>query len=98
MPTMTRIFSDPFLFADMSKIIDRIRVAREEKETVGIFGDYDADGITSSVILRKVLQRLDLPVIPLYSDKLTEGHGFTRMRSMPLSGRERNSCLRSTAA
>ena len=76
MPNYDTDLHDPFLFADMSKIIDRIRVARERKETVGIFGDYDADGITSSVILRKVLQRLDLSVIPYIPDKLTEGHGL----------------------
>lgn len=67
---------DPFLFADMRKLVDRIRLARERKETIGVFGDYDADGITSSVILRRVLERLGLSVVPYIPDKLTEGHGL----------------------
>jgi single-stranded-DNA-specific exonuclease len=67
---------DPFLFADMQKLVDRVRKAKEKSEKVGVFGDYDADGITSSVILRRVLERLGLTVVPYIPDKLTEGHGL----------------------
>ncbi len=67
---------DPFLFSDMRKLVDRVRQAKEKKEKIGVFGDYDADGITSSVILRKVLERLGLVVAPYIPDKLTEGHGL----------------------
>ncbi len=75
-PNYDTDLADPFLFADMQKLVDRVGKAREEKEKVGIFGDYDADGITSSVVLRKVLERLGLAVIPYIPDKLTEGHGL----------------------
>lgn len=67
---------DPFLFADMRKLVDRVGRAREKKETIGVFGDYDADGITSSVLLRRTLERLGLVVAPYIPDKLTEGHGL----------------------
>lgn len=60
----------------MQKLVDRIRLALDRKETVGVFGDYDADGVTSSVILRRVLERLGLAVVPYIPDKLTEGHGL----------------------
>lgn len=76
MPNYDTDLHDPFLFDDMRKLVDRIGVAREKKETVGVFGDYDADGITSSVILRRTLERLGLSVIPYIPDKLTEGHGL----------------------
>lgn len=67
---------DPFLFADMRKLVDRVGEAREKRETIGVFGDYDADGITSSVLLRRALERLGLVVAPYIPDKLTEGHGL----------------------
>lgn len=67
---------DPFLFADMRLLVDRVGRARERKEKIGVFGDYDADGITSSVILRRALERLGLSVAPYIPDKLTEGHGL----------------------
>lgn len=67
---------DPFLFSDMRKLVDRVGRAREKKETIGVFGDYDADGITSSVLLRQTLERLGLVVAPYIPDKLTEGHGL----------------------
>jgi single-stranded-DNA-specific exonuclease len=80
-PNYDTDLADPFLFADMQKLVDRVGKAREEKEKVGIFGDYDADGITSSVVLRKVLERLGLAVIPYIPDKLTEGHGLHPKRA-----------------
>lgn len=76
MPNYDTDLHDPFLFADMQKLVDRIRLALDRKETVGVFGDYDADGVTSSVILRRVLERLGLAVVPYIPDKLTEGHGL----------------------
>lgn len=42
---------DPFLILDMQKSIDRIISAVEKKESILIFGDYDADGVTGSTIL-----------------------------------------------
>ncbi|MGB2791454.1 MAG: single-stranded-DNA-specific exonuclease RecJ [Candidatus Moraniibacteriota bacterium] len=77
-PNYDTDLGNPFLFDDMQKIVDRIGIARERHEKVGVFGDYDADGITSSVILRRVLERLGISVIPYIPDKLTEGHGLHR--------------------
>ncbi len=67
---------DPFLFSDMEKIISRVGRAIDKSERVGVFGDYDADGVTSSAILRRGLERLGLQVSPYIPDKLTEGHGL----------------------
>jgi single-stranded DNA-specific DHH superfamily exonuclease len=42
---------NPFLFKEMDDVVDRLVAARDEAEQVLVFGDRDADGITSTVIL-----------------------------------------------
>jgi single-stranded-DNA-specific exonuclease len=51
---------DPFLFNDMSKAVDRIWQAIENKEKILIHGDYDADGVTSSAIIYKAISAIDI--------------------------------------
>ena len=48
-------FHDPFLMPDMKKAVDRIKKAIEASEKIIIYGDYDADGITSITVLKKFL-------------------------------------------
>ena len=43
--------SDPYVLPDMDRAVDRILAAAEEGERVGVFGDYDADGVTASAVL-----------------------------------------------
>ncbi len=75
-PDYDRDLHDPFLFRDMDKIVERVRLARERREPVGVFGDYDVDGVTSASIMRTVLEALGLPVTVYIPDKITEGHGL----------------------
>ncbi len=49
---------DPFLFKDMERAVRRIFDALKNGEKITIFGDYDADGVTASVVLKKVLEKL----------------------------------------
>ncbi|MFH0857047.1 MAG: DHH family phosphoesterase [bacterium] len=49
---------DPFLFRDMEKAVKRIFEALKKNEKITIFGDYDADGVTSAVLLKKVLEEI----------------------------------------
>lgn len=49
---------DPFFFRDMGKAVDRIFTAIMNSEKITIFGDYDADGVTSTVLLKKVLEEI----------------------------------------
>ncbi len=46
-----RYLHNPFLFASMEDAVDRIYDAKDEGEKVLIFGDRDADGITSTTLL-----------------------------------------------
>lgn len=67
---------DPFLFAHMERVIARIAQAKEKKEKIMIFGDYDADGVTSSAILREALLDFGLEVAVYIPDKKSEGYGM----------------------
>src|SRR5687767_7043163 len=49
---------DPLLLADMRVAVDRILGAIARKERIAIHGDYDVDGITSTVILRRALEMM----------------------------------------
>lgn len=75
-PNFDRDLHDPFLFSQMQKVVDRIGEAKSRGETVGIFGDYDADGVTSSVIIHEVLVALNIPVVVYIPEKIHEGHGL----------------------
>lgn len=78
-PNFDRDIHDPFLFADMEKVAARIGEARKNLETVGVFGDFDADGVTSSVIMREALQAVGVPVEVYIPEKVNEGHGFNEL-------------------
>ncbi|NTW45778.1 MAG: single-stranded-DNA-specific exonuclease RecJ [Candidatus Moranbacteria bacterium] len=77
LPDYDRGLHDPFLFRSMRRVMDRLRSARDAGEQVGIFGDFDADGITSSVLLREALTKIGVPVTTYIPDKHAEGHGLS---------------------
>src|SRR6185503_2120725 len=54
---------DPMRLADMRVAVDRIMAAIARKERIAIHGDYDVDGVTSTVILRRALELLGGNVI-----------------------------------
>ncbi|CAM3939462.1 single-stranded-DNA-specific exonuclease RecJ [Lederbergia lenta] len=68
-------FHDPFLFEDMSISTSRIKKAIEKEEPILIFGDYDADGVTSTSILMTTLQELGANVSYYIPNRFTEGYG-----------------------
>jgi single-stranded-DNA-specific exonuclease len=70
--------NDPFLFRDMEKVVERIKKARDKKEKVAIFGDYDADGVTASIIMKEVLDDLGIDSFVYIPDKNIEGYGMNR--------------------
>jgi single-stranded-DNA-specific exonuclease len=70
-------FHDPFLFNDMEKAVDRIMKAVHGNELISIYGDYDVDGITATVILYKTLKQLGAQCSYYLPNRLTEGYGMS---------------------
>ncbi|MEQ1849634.1 MAG: DHH family phosphoesterase [Candidatus Peribacteraceae bacterium] len=68
--------SDPLLFPDMEKAIARVEKAIRAKEVIGIFGDYDADGVTGTAILVRALRRRGVDPVVHLPDRMKEGYGM----------------------
>ncbi len=69
---------DPFTFMDMDLAVDRISRALDEQEPIAIFGDYDADGITATVLLYTYLRDRGANVCYLLPQRDGEGYGLHR--------------------
>ena len=67
---------DPFRLADMGVAVDRILAAIARHERVAIHGDYDVDGVTSTVILRRALELLGADVVHYIPERLRDGYGL----------------------
>ena len=74
-PTLEHL-NDPFRLADMDKAIPRIERALAQREKIAIHGDYDVDGITSTVILRRALEMLGGNVIHFLPERMRDGYGL----------------------
>jgi single-stranded-DNA-specific exonuclease len=67
---------DPFALAGMQPAVDRILRAIERRERIAIHGDYDVDGVTSTVILRRALELLGADVTHFIPERLRDGYGL----------------------
>jgi single-stranded-DNA-specific exonuclease len=67
---------DPFLLADMDRAVTRLERAVASGERIAVHGDYDVDGITSTVILRRALEMLGGKVIHFIPERLRDGYGL----------------------
>jgi single-stranded-DNA-specific exonuclease len=67
---------DPLLLADMAPALDRTLTALARREKIAIHGDYDVDGITSTVILRRALELLGADVVHFIPERLRDGYGL----------------------
>ena len=72
----TARLSDPLLFPDMAKAVARIRRAMDTREVIGIFGDYDADGITGTAQLMRAFRRHGLEPVVHLPHRALEGYGM----------------------
>jgi len=78
---------DPFLISDMEKAVTRILSAREKKEKVAIFGDYDADGVTATAVIFETLSQLGFEDVAYYiPDRQIEGYGMNEEAVKYLGG------------
>ena len=69
------IVHDPFLMQGMEEAVARIHQALEEDEHIRIYGDYDADGITSTTVLLTTLLDLGANVDFVIPNRFTHGYG-----------------------
>src|SRR5687768_17576060 len=67
---------DPFELADMAPAVERILGAIARRERIAIHGDYDVDGVTSTVILRRALELLGADVVHFIPERLRDGYGL----------------------
>ena len=67
---------DPFLLADLRGGVERLLAAIARKEKIAVHGDYDVDGITSTVMLRRALELLGGDVIHFIPERMRDGYGL----------------------
>ena len=66
---------DPYLLHDMDKAVERIRHAIEQGEFILVYGDYDADGMTSASIVKESLEQLGAECLVYLPNRFTDGYG-----------------------
>jgi single-stranded-DNA-specific exonuclease len=74
-PTLAHLH-DPMALAGMGAAVDRILGAIAAHERIAIHGDYDVDGITSTVILRRTLDLLGADVVHFIPERIADGYGL----------------------
>lgn len=67
---------DPFIILDMDKACDRVRKAIDDEELICVYGDYDADGVTSTALLYSYLEAMGARVMFYIPSRETEGYGM----------------------
>jgi single-stranded-DNA-specific exonuclease len=67
---------DPFLLLGMREAVDRLMTAIAQRQRIIIHGDYDVDGVTSTIILRRVIELLGGEVDHFVPDRLRDGYGL----------------------
>src|SRR5688500_11068335 len=74
-PSLDQLY-DPFRLAGLEAAADRLEKAIAGRERISVHGDYDVDGITSTVILRRALELLGADVTHFIPERLTDGYGL----------------------
>lgn len=69
---------DPYIFTDMAKAVSRLFDAMSRGEKVMVYGDYDADGVCSTVVMHETLKGLGLECDIYIPFRETEGYGLNK--------------------
>lgn len=67
---------NPFSLPGMSKAVTRLRRALRNNETIAVYGDFDADGVSATALLVQTLQALDGRALPYIPHRVDEGYGL----------------------
>lgn len=73
-----KMLADPFLLPNMEAAVQRLLGARDNKEPLVIFGDYDVDGVTSTALLMEVFTALGWKADFYLPHRLDEGYGLSQ--------------------
>jgi single-stranded-DNA-specific exonuclease len=68
--------TDPILLKTMDQAVERLHQAVERGESVAVYGDYDADGVTSTALLVEFLSLLGLEARAYIPNRFDEGYGL----------------------
>lgn len=79
--------SDPFLLKGMAEAVELIRRAVGAGQKIAVYGDYDADGVTSTALLVRTLRMLGASVEAYIPDRFREGYGLHPEALRELAGR-----------
>ncbi len=71
-----RLIGNPFQLHGMSQAVDRLRRAIRVGEPIVVYGDFDVDGVTATVLLVQTLQALGAKVKPYIPHRIDEGYGL----------------------
>jgi len=74
-PKIKNLLPNPFILKDMEKTVNRTIKAIVAKEKIGIFGDYDVDGATSTAILGNYFNEINQEIEIYIPDRKSEGYG-----------------------
>ena len=74
--TAETLTASPFEIKDMDKAAERVRDAVENGERICVYGDYDADGVTSTALLYSYLSDIGADVMYYIPSRETEGYGM----------------------
>lgn len=69
---------NPFLLADMDRAVNRLLTALYHGETLCIFGDYDVDGVTATVVLMEFFRTLGAHCFHFIPNRFLDGYGINR--------------------
>ncbi len=75
-PDYENDLTDPFSISGMEKAVKRLKIALKRKERVCVYGDYDADGVTSSCLLKDFFDQIGLKNFCYIPDRNKEGYGI----------------------
>ncbi len=70
--------ASPFEIKDMDKAVDRIKRSLDNCELICVYGDYDADGVTSTALLYSYLETIEANVMYYIPSRENEGYGMNK--------------------
>lgn len=80
-----QVSANPFQMKGINKAVERIRQAIKKHEQIIIYGDFDADGVTSTMLMMQTLTALGAQVKPYIPHRVDEGYGLNSAALLKLA-------------